>query len=47
MAENIEVIKVETGLHEVDSKINDELKKYMPGSLSEYRPNDPEQPDAV
>jgi chemotaxis protein histidine kinase CheA len=33
------------GLHEVDSKIHTELKRYMPYSLSEYRNNDPEHPN--
>lgn len=45
-AQNVGLIKTETELHEVDSKIHDDLKKWMPMSLSEWRNNNPERPDA-
>jgi hypothetical protein len=43
--EKIEVVPANPELHEVDSIIHSELRKWMPQALSEYRPSDPDSPD--
>lgn len=45
MAEEIKVDPASSALHEVDSIIHPELRKWMPQALSEYKPNSPDSPN--
>ncbi|MHB8092764.1 MAG: hypothetical protein ACYDH8_14380 [Syntrophales bacterium] len=45
MDENIKVEKADSRLHEVDSVIHPELRRWMPQAFSEFRPDQPDSPN--